>query len=70
MRRINTLNYMAVTLLYNGVVIYAPALALEQATNLNVYLGILLTGGICMFYTTLGGLKAVVWTDSLQTRGM
>lgn len=21
---------------------------------------------ICIFYTTIGGLKAVVWTDSLQ----
>lgn len=22
--------------------------------------------GICVFYTTIGGLKAVVWTDTLQ----
>ena len=25
-----------------------------------------LTGGICIFYTSIGGLKAVVWTDSFQ----
>lgn len=22
--------------------------------------------GICIFYTTIGGLKAVVWTDTIQ----
>lgn len=22
--------------------------------------------GVCIFYTTIGGLKAVVWTDTLQ----
>lgn len=22
--------------------------------------------GVCIFYTTIGGLKAVVWTDALQ----
>ena len=25
-----------------------------------------LIGGVCIFYTTIGGLKAVVWTDTLQ----
>lgn len=22
--------------------------------------------GLCIFYTTIGGIKAVVWTDALQ----
>jgi hypothetical protein len=28
---------------------------------------IVLVGAVCTFYTTLGGLKAVVWTDVFQT---
>ena len=25
-----------------------------------------ISGAICIFYTTIGGLKAVVWTDTFQ----
>jgi len=30
-------------------------------------LAILSTGLVCVFYTTLGGMKAVVWTDVIQS---
>ncbi|XP_072924160.1 sodium/iodide cotransporter-like isoform X2 [Hemitrygon akajei] len=52
--------------LYTGVVIYAPALILNQVTELNIWLSLLSTGIICTFYTTVGGLKAVVCTDIFQ----
>ncbi|XP_061739340.1 sodium/iodide cotransporter isoform X2 [Nerophis ophidion] len=52
--------------LYTGVVIYAPALILKQATGLNLWLSIFSTGIICTLYTTLGGIKAVIWTDVFQ----
>ncbi|NWI16565.1 SC5A8 protein, partial [Crypturellus soui] len=52
--------------LYTGIVIYAPALALNQVTGLDLWGAVLATGVICTFYCTLGGLKAVVWTDVIQ----
>ncbi|XP_074086498.1 sodium-coupled monocarboxylate transporter 2 isoform X2 [Macrotis lagotis] len=53
-------------ILYTGVVIYAPALALNQVTGFNLWGSVFATGIVCTFYCTLGGLKAVVWTDAFQ----
>jgi SSS family transporter len=54
------------TLLWLSVVIYAPALAMEHVTGFPLWVMILIMGGITTFYTTLGGMKAVIWGDVLQ----
>ncbi|KAM4618228.1 sodium-coupled monocarboxylate transporter 2 [Polymixia lowei] len=61
-----TFIFMVQTILYSGVVVYAPALALNQVTGFNLWGSIFATGIVCTFYCTLGGLKAVVWTDAFQ----
>uniref|UniRef100_A0A4W3JZV3 Sodium-coupled monocarboxylate transporter 1 n=1 Tax=Callorhinchus milii TaxID=7868 RepID=A0A4W3JZV3_CALMI len=35
-------------------------------TGLNLWISIITTGLVCALYTTLGGIKAVVWTDVVQ----
>ncbi|CAH1367576.1 unnamed protein product [Tenebrio molitor] len=52
--------------LYLPIIIYLPALAFSTATGLNIHYITPVVCGVCIFYTTLGGLKAVVWTDTLQ----
>jgi len=52
--------------LYMSVVVYAPALALSQVTGINVFVSVTGILFVCIFYTALGGLKAVIWTDTLQ----
>lgn len=59
--------YLILSLLYGGIVTYGPALALNKVTGMNLWGSILCTGGVCIFYTVLGGLKAVIWTDALQS---
>lgn len=49
-----------------GIVLALPAIALATVTGLNVYLCILIMGVIATFYTTLGGIEAVIWSDVLQ----
>ncbi|KAF5277767.1 hypothetical protein FQR65_LT03747 [Abscondita terminalis] len=49
------------------IVIYVPALAFNQVTGVNVHIITPVVCVICIFYTTIGGLKAVVWTDVIQT---
>ncbi|XP_041060856.1 sodium/iodide cotransporter-like isoform X1 [Carcharodon carcharias] len=66
LRLCGTIQFTAATVLYTGIVIYAPALILNQVTGLNIWASLLSTGFICTFYTTVGGLKAVVWTDVFQ----
>ncbi|XP_039723765.1 sodium/iodide cotransporter isoform X4 [Pteropus medius] len=65
-RLCGTLQYLVATVLYTGIVIYAPALILNQVTGLDIWASLLSTGAICTFYTTVGGMKAVIWTDVFQ----
>ncbi|GBP13178.1 Sodium-coupled monocarboxylate transporter 1 [Eumeta japonica] len=52
------------------IVIYVPALAFNQVTGVNIHIVTPLVCFVCIFYTSMGGLKAVVWTDVIQTISM
>ncbi|MBZ3886209.1 Sodium-coupled monocarboxylate transporter 1 [Sciurus carolinensis] len=65
-RLCGTVLFIVQTILYTGIVIYAPALALNQVTGFDLWGTVVATGVVCTFYCTLGGLKAVVWTDVFQ----
>ncbi|XP_073835331.1 putative sodium-dependent multivitamin transporter [Musca autumnalis] len=54
-------------ILYMGIVLYAPALALEAVTGLNLVFSIIIVGVVCTFYATVGGMKAVLVTDIFQS---
>ncbi|MBN1591115.1 MAG: sodium/solute symporter [Pirellulales bacterium] len=49
-----------------GVVLYASAVALQPATGWPVWFSVLLVGVVATLYTTLGGMKSVIWTDVIQ----
>nr|XP_057928360.1 sodium/iodide cotransporter isoform X2 [Doryrhamphus excisus] len=66
MQLLGSVQFLVATVFYTGIVIYAPALILNQATGLNMWLSLCSTGIICTLYTTLGGIKAVIWTDVFQ----
>ncbi|KAF5286291.1 hypothetical protein FQR65_LT12731 [Abscondita terminalis] len=57
-------------LVYIPIVAFIPAIALSQATSINVHLITPVVGIICVFYTTIGGFKAVIWTDAFQFVGI
>ena len=65
-RLIATVEFILQNIIYIGMVIYTPAVALETTTGLDKWAAVWITGGVCIFYTSIGGLKAVVWTDSFQ----
>ncbi|XP_076245140.1 sodium-coupled monocarboxylate transporter 2 [Calliopsis andreniformis] len=52
--------------IYVPLIIYVPALAFSQATSINLHLITPIICIVCIFYTTIGGLKAVVWADTVQ----
>ncbi|XP_066257278.1 putative sodium-dependent multivitamin transporter [Euwallacea similis] len=62
-----SLAYTLQMTLYTGVVIYAPALALEALTGIHRVTAVVTTGLVCTFYSTIGGMKAVVMTDVFQS---
>ncbi|XP_075451469.1 sodium-dependent multivitamin transporter isoform X2 [Ascaphus truei] len=65
-----TLTFIFQMVIYMGVVLYAPALAFNAVTGFNLWGAVLTMGLVCTLYTTLGGLKAVIWTDVIQTMVM
>lgn len=58
--------FLVMRLMYLGVVMYASAKAFRGAAGWPIYATILVVGLVAIFYTTLGGIKAVVWMDFLQ----
>ncbi|NXP07478.1 SC5A6 protein, partial [Thinocorus orbignyianus] len=67
-RIFGTITFIFQMVIYMGVVLYAPALALNAGEGGGSWGDAVLTMGlVCTLYTTLGGLKAVIWTDVFQT---
>eukprot|EP00397_Hematodinium_sp_SG-2012_P017664 GEMP01018073.1.p1 GENE.GEMP01018073.1~~GEMP01018073.1.p1 ORF type:complete len:675 (+),score=129.95 GEMP01018073.1:174-2198(+) len=66
LRTICCICYAIQTILYMAVAVYAPSLTLAQVTGVEVHYSNAIIFGVCMVYTCLGGLKAVMWTEVLQ----
>lgn len=66
-RLVASMAFIVQTTLYMGVVVYAPALALQAVTGLDKTVSILVIGLVCTFYSTIGGMKAVLITDVFQS---
>ena len=49
-----------------AIVLYLPAVALAAVSNINIYAAIIIIGILCVIYTVMGGIEAVVWTDAIQ----
>ncbi len=49
-----------------AIVLYLPALALAAVSDIGVIPAILIIGVLCVIYTVMGGIEAVVWTDAIQ----
>jgi SSS family solute:Na+ symporter len=50
-----------------AIVLLLPALALATVSDLDVQVCIVLMGVLCVAYTVMGGIEAVVWTDVAQS---
>jgi len=53
-------------ILYMSIVMYVPALTLEAVTGVPLTASIAIVGIVCVFYSTIGGIKAVIVTDVFQ----
>ncbi|XP_041364410.1 sodium-dependent multivitamin transporter-like [Gigantopelta aegis] len=54
------------TLIYLAFVLYTPSLALYAVTGFSLWGSVAAIGLVVTFYTALGGMKAVLWTDTFQ----
>ena len=49
-----------------GVTVYGIALVLKVCLGISFGMAVILLGGITVIYDTLGGMKAVIWSDVIQ----
>jgi len=49
-----------------GIILYAVCLPIQAMTGFSISFIILVFGIVVAFYTVLGGLEAVIWTDAIQ----
>src|SRR3954469_7161191 len=49
-----------------GFVFYTLALTVSSMTGWNIYAVMIITGGVTIYYTVIGGMEAVIWTDVIQ----
>ncbi|MFP4283224.1 MAG: sodium:solute symporter family transporter [Opitutales bacterium] len=47
-------------------VIFLPSIAMSAITGIDIWIWILVVGSVTTIYTFLGGLTAVIWTDTIQ----
>ncbi|XP_046862220.1 sodium-coupled monocarboxylate transporter 1-like [Xenia sp. Carnegie-2017] len=52
--------------MYLSIALFAPAVALDAVSDLPIIASVVANGFICVFYTSLGGFRAVIWTDVFQ----
>jgi SSS family solute:Na+ symporter len=65
-RLVASAQFFLLKVLFLGIAIYAPALLFVQMTGLPLVWVIVAIGLFTTLYTTVGGVKAVIWTDTLQ----
>ena len=61
-----SLLFICVRLGWMATALYATSLALAAATALPFWVCVSLIGGLTTVYSTLGGMRAVIWTDVVQ----
>lgn len=67
-RWIGSLSFILFHLIRMAVVLYLPTLALKEALpNMNPTLLLFMVAFLCVVYTSMGGIEAVVWSDAMQT---
>ena len=59
--------FVAKSLMYMGMVLYAPALALSTLTTIPIAAAIIATGAAATLYTVHEGMKSVMWTEFAQS---
>ncbi|XP_070543741.1 sodium-dependent multivitamin transporter-like [Ptychodera flava] len=60
------LMYLMSSSTYMAVTMVGPALAIETVQGIEMWKVLIFMGATATFYTTLGGMKAVVWADVFQ----
>lgn len=66
-RKVASLMQLLSMIPFMGIALYAPSLAISSVTSITTNTSVLALGIVCSAYASLGGAKAVVYTDTFQS---
>nr|XP_032290676.1 sodium-coupled monocarboxylate transporter 1 isoform X3 [Drosophila virilis] len=66
-RNFGSMPFIVGMMLWLPVALYMPAITYNQVTGTSIHVITPIVCIICTFYTCVGGLKAVIWTDVIQS---
>uniref|UniRef100_A0A1B0DA56 Sodium/solute symporter n=1 Tax=Phlebotomus papatasi TaxID=29031 RepID=A0A1B0DA56_PHLPP len=58
--------FLMTTILSVSVAIYVPSLVFNHVAGVSITVTVVVLGCVCIFYTAIGGFRAVVWADMFQ----
>ncbi|XP_059622978.1 sodium-coupled monocarboxylate transporter 1-like [Phlebotomus argentipes] len=58
--------YVISGLIFMSLTLYVPALAFQEVTGFDLYAILVIMSAICIWYTIIGGIRAIIWTDVFQ----
>ena len=65
-RILSSVLFLIFSFIFISFVLYSPCLAFEAMTGISLWVVMAVTSFVCMTYTLLGGMKAVIWADTVQ----
>jgi SSS family transporter len=65
-RLLTSVFFLVIRSAHVAVIIYAPALMMAELMGIPLKFSIMAMGILTAFYTTMGGIKGVIWTDAIQ----
>ncbi len=66
LRRLSSATFIFRASLWLALALYAPALIISEMMGIPLWISIVVTGLCTTFYTCVGGMKAVLYTDMMQ----
>ncbi len=66
LRRLSSFSFIIRVCLWLALALYAPSLVITEMTGVPLWIAVVFTGLATLLYTTLGGMKAVIYTDVMQ----
>ncbi len=66
LRRISSGAFIVRVCFWLALAQFAPSLVITEMTGIPLWVAIAVTGGVTILYTTIGGMRAVIYTDVMQ----
>lgn len=66
MRRLASISFILRVSLWLALALFAPSLVIAEMTGIPLWIAVVFTGLSTLLYTTVGGMRAVIYTDVMQ----